>query len=295
MSTALRKQMKADMIVRGLSANTQEAYISAVIGLSRYYHLSPVLLSQEQVQHYLYHLIIERKLSWSTTNQAASAFRFLFHHTLKQSSAEFTIPHRKVPQKLPEILSREEVARIFAACLNLKHRAMLMVTYAAGLRASETCALKLTSIDRERMMFRIEDSKGGKDRYSLLPQHLLDTLSLYWRAFRPVIWLFPKTDGSRPIDVSQIQKIFYAAKRRAGITKSGGIHALRHSFATHLLEAGVDLPTIQKLMGHNHLSTTARYLHVAVSVAVTGSPLDLMSPLTSKATSPQKAKPQPQQ
>lgn len=281
MSTALRKQMRADMVVRGLSANTQEAYIAAVVALSRYYNVSPALLSQDQVQLYLHHLITERKLSWSSTNQAASAFRFLFHHTLKQSAVEFIIPHRKTPQKLPEILSREEVARIFAACLNLKHRAMLMVTYASGLRASETCALKVSGIDRERMMLRIEDSKGGKDRYSLLPQQLLDTFSLYWRAFRPAIWLFPKIDGSRPIDVSQIQKIFYAAKRRAKITKVGGIHALRHAFATHLLESGVDIHTIGGLMGHGNIGTTARYLHLKAQIAKTDSPLDLLSPLKS--------------
>lgn len=281
MST-LRRQMQADKVLRGLATRTQESYIAAVVGLSRHYDRSPEQLSQDQVQQYLLHLIEERKLAWASTNQAACALRFLFHVTLKQPTASFIIPSRKVAAKLPEILSREEVERILTACLNLKHRTSLMATYAAGLRVSETCKLQVSDIDRDRMMLRVRGGKGGKDRYTLLSPRLLDTLVLYWRAFRPALWLFPKTDGCRPIDVSQLQHIYYAAKRRAKITKEGGIHSLRHAFATHLLESGIDIHTIGQLMGHDKITTTARYLHLQAQVAKTNSPLDLLSALTSR-------------
>lgn len=278
----LRQQMQSDMVLRGLAARTQESYIAAVVGVAKHYHRSPDQLSQDEIQQYLLHLIEERKLAWSSTNQAACALRFLFHVTLKQPAATFVIPSRKAPAQLPEILSREEVDRILASCLNLKHRALLTATYASGLRVSETCALKVSDIDSERMMLRVDSGKGGKDRYTLLSPHLLDTLRLYWRATHPALWLFPKTDDKRAIDASQVQKIYYAAKRRAGVVKQGGIHALRHAFATHLLEAGVDIPTIGRLMGHDNITTTARYLHLRQQVAKTDSPLDLLSALPTR-------------
>lgn len=278
----LRQQMQSDMVLRGLAERTQESYLAAVAGVARYYHRSPDQLSQDEIQQYLLHLIEERRLAWASTNQAACALRFFFHVTLKQPVTTFVIPARKAPAKLPEILSREEVNRILASCLNIKHRALLTATYAAGLRASETCALQVTDIDSERMMLRVGNGKGGKDRYTLLSPKLLDTLRLYWRATRPGGLLFAKTDGKRPIDVSQIQKIYYAAKRRAGVVKQGGIHSLRHAFATHLLESGVDIHTIGQLMGHDHISTTARYLHLRQQVAKTDSPLDLLSALPTR-------------
>ncbi|RJG02186.1 tyrosine-type recombinase/integrase [Noviherbaspirillum sedimenti] len=278
----LRKQMQADMVLRGLAARTQEAYIAAVAGLAGYYNRSPEQLSQEDVQQYLLHLIEARKLSWSTTNQAACALRFLFHITLKQPTAEFTIPNRKAPARLPEILSRDEVHRILDGCSNLRHRALLMTTYAAGLRVTETCRLKVGDIDSERMMLRVANGKGGKDRYTLLSAALLDTLRQYWRTRPSQDWLFPRTDGRQPIGISQVQKMYYAAKRRAHVTKAGGIHGLRHAFATHLLEAGVDIHTIGRLMGHDKITTTARYLHLQGQVARTDSPLDLLSSLLSK-------------
>lgn len=278
----LRQQMQSDMVLRGLAARTQKSYIAAVVGVAKHYHRSPDQLSQDEIQHYLLHLIEERKLAWSSTNQAACALRFLFHVTLKQPTATFVIPSRKAPAQLPEILSREEVDRILASCLNLKHRALLTATYASGLRVSETCVLKVSDIDSERMMLRVDSGKGGKDRYTLLSPHLLDTLRLYWRATHPALWLFPKTDDKRAIDASQVQKIYYAAKRRAGVVKQGGIHALRHAFATHLLEAGVDIPTIGRLMGHDNITTTARYLHLRQQVAKTDSPLDLLSALPTR-------------
>jgi site-specific recombinase XerD len=278
----LRKQMQADMVLRGLASRTQDAYMAAIAGLARHYRRSPEHLTEEEVQQYLLHLIQERKLAWSSTNQAACALRFFFHVTLKRPDAGFTIPSRKTPSKLPEILSRCEVDAIIGACTCLRHRALLMTIYAAGLRVTEACLLKVSDIDSTRMMIRVANGKGGKDRYTLLPPRLLDTLRLYWQASRPVDWLFPKTDGTRPVHISQVQKMFHAAKRRARITKQGGIHSLRHAFATHLLEASVDIHTIGRLMGHDKITTTARYLHVKQQVASTDSPLDLLSALIAK-------------
>jgi integrase/recombinase XerD len=272
--------MQSDMVLRGLAARTQEAYIAAVIGIAKHTHRSPDLLSPDEIQQYLLHLIEERKLSWSTTNQAACALRFLFRVTLKQPDAAFAIPHRKVGAKLPEILSRDEVGLILAAPANLTHRVLLMTTYAAGLRVAEVCALRVSDIDSSRMMLRVECGKGAKDRYSLLSPRLLDMLRLYWQASHPRTWLFPRrSDATRSIDVENAQRMFYAAKKRAGIAKEGGIHSLRHAFATHLLESGVDIHTIQRLMGHGHLSTTARYFHLKEQIAKTGSPLDLLQPI----------------
>lgn len=276
----LRQQMQSDMVLRGLAQRTQESYIAAVVGVARYYHRSPDQLSQHEIQQYLLHLIEERKLAWSSTNQAACALRFFFHVTLKQPAATFIIPARKAPKQLPEILSREEVDRILASCINLKHRTMLMTTYAAGLRVSETCKLTVSDIDSRRMMLRVVNGKGGKDRYTLLSPRLLDTLRQYWRATHPAVWLFARGDETAPIDVKTTQKVYYRAKERAGIAKQGGIHSLRHAFATHLLEAGVDLHTIKELMGHDQISTTERYLHLRQQVAHSDSPLDLLSALT---------------
>jgi len=274
---ALRERMDQDMVLRGLASRTREAYLAAVAGLAKHYRRSPDQLSEQEVERYLLHLIEERKLSWSSTNQAACAMGFLFHHTLKRAQGSFRIPRRKVAAKLPEILSREEVRRLLQASRNLKHRTLLTTTYAAGLRVSEVCQLKTSNIDSARMMLRVECGKGAKDRYTLLSAQLLELLRLYWRATRPGLWLFSSHDGSRPLDTSLAQKMYYAAKARAGILKQGGIHSLRHAFATHLLESGVDVHTIQRLLGHGNLSTTARYFHLRQHVASTPSPLDLLA------------------
>ena len=282
----LRKQMQDAMELRGMALRTQQSYIDAVVGLSKYYRRSPEGLGAEEVERYLLHLIQERKLSWSTTNQAASAFNFLYRVTLKRPQDKFSIARRKTPAKQPEILSRDEVERILSACCSLRQGALLTATYAAGLRVSEVCALKIGDIDSERMMLRVNDGKGGRDRYTLLSPRLLEVLRTYWRGTRPGEWLFPMRNGTQPIDPKQAQRMYYAAKRDAGITKQGGIHALRHAFATHLLEAGVDLHTIQRLMGHTALSTTARYFHLQQTLAASDSPLDLLPGLTMQTLDP---------
>jgi len=275
---ALRERMDKDMVLRGMAARTRESYLAALVGLAKHYHKGPDQLTEQEVQDYLFHLINERKLAWSTCNIATNAFKFFYHVSLKQRALEFCIPRRRPPSKLPEILSREEVTRLIEHTLNLKHRVLLMTTYAAGLRVSELVHLKATDIDSERMALRVEQGKGAKDRYTLLSPKLLAELRNYWRAYRPRTWLFPmaRTPDS-PINPEQAQKAYYAAKRRAGITKRCGIHGLRHAFATHLLESGVDLHTIQRLLGHGHLSTTLVYFHLAQKdLTATRSPLDLL-------------------
>lgn len=259
---ALREQMDRDMVLRGLSVRTRESYLAAVKGLARYYRRSPDTIEAEEVQRYLLHLIDERKLSWSTCNQAGFGIRFFYHVTLKRPDIAFEIPRPRMPKKLPEILSREEVLTLLERTRNLKHRALLMTAYASGLRLSELIALKPGDIDSRRMVIRVEQGKGAKDRYTLLSAHLLEHLRIYWRAVHPGQWLFPGASADCHIDSRTAQRAYYAAKLRAGIGKRGGIHALRHAFATHMLEGGVDVHTIQRLLGHRGLSTTARYFHV---------------------------------
>jgi integrase/recombinase XerD len=275
--SALRKQMEADMVVRNFSVRTRESYIASVRGLAKYYKRSPDTLSEDEVQRYLLYLIEERKLAWSSVNVAASALKFLFNVTLKRKAAEFAVPGPHQPQKLPQILSREEVMRVIEAAANPKHRTILLTIYAAGLRLSEVCHLKVTDIDSGRMTLRIEQAKGAKDRYALLSPKLLKELRLYWATYRPKTWLFPSPRNRElPLLDSTVQRIFYHAKDRAGITKRCGIHGLRHAFATHMLEGGVNVHTIQRLMGHRDLGTTTRYFHLAREhLAQTPSPLEL--------------------
>lgn len=204
----LRSQMQADMVLRGLAPRTQQHYIAAVKGLAAHYHRSPDALCQDEVQRYLLHLIEERKLAWPSTNQMACALRFFYHVTLARPDTEFIIPNRRVPAKLPEILSREEVQRILDACSNLRRRTLLTTTYAAGLRVTETCALKVADIDSERMMLRVAGGKGGKDRYTLLSPALLDLLRQYWRSARPSDWLFPSAGNGLALKAGVVQKVY---------------------------------------------------------------------------------------
>ena len=257
----LRTRMDNDMIVRGRADRTRASYLAAVARLARFYRRSPDQLSHGEVQAYLLHLIKDRKASYSTCNIAVCAFRFLYLTTLGRDRAQFDIPYGKRPQRLPEIFSREEIARLLEAAKNPRHHAVLATTYAAGLRVGEVVKLKPADIDATRMTIRVEQAKGAKDRYSLLSPLLLEELRGYWKQFRPRVWLF-ETRSGKHLDVSGAQKFYMTAKLKARITKRGGIHALRHAFATHLLEAGEDLHTIQRLLGHGDLSTTSRYLHL---------------------------------
>ena len=276
----LRQQMIDAMVLRGLARRTQQAYLSVVAQLAAHYHCSPDRLDGAQVKAWLLHRITERHLAYTTVNQAVCALKFFFDTVLGRRAEAITIPYAHTPQRRPEILSREELARLFEAATNLRTRTLLMTAYAAGLRVSEVCALRVADIDSapDRMCIRVVAGKGGKDRYTLLSPSLLEALRVYWRICRPRNWLFPRaTDAAQPFDISSAQRAYYRARDRAGITKTGGIHTLRHAFATHLLEAGVDLATLAKLLGHGHLSTTQRYLHLARPGSIPhDSPLDLL-------------------
>ena len=276
--TALRQQMEQDMVLRGMADATREAYVAAVTGLARFYRRAPDQLSDAEVQAYLLYLLEERKRSWSTVNIAVHGLRFFYHVTLKRDRTSFAIPHRKRQVRLPEILSREEVQRLLDATPNRRHRTALSVAYSAGLRVSEVVHLKVSDIDSVRMTIRVEQGKGAKDRYTVLSSRLLVELREYWRDSHPRVWLFPGRDPDHPLDASAVQRAYMQAKQRAGITKRGGVHGLRHAFATHLLEARVDLHTIQRLLGHTTIATTQSYLHLTrPTTAVEGTPVDLLA------------------
>ena len=281
--TPLRQQMIEAMVLRGLAGRTQQSYVAVVAQLARYYGCSPDQLDGAQVRAWLVHRIGERHLAYATVNQAVCAMKFFVRTVLGRTDEAVTIPYARTPQRQPEILSREELARLFGAAGNLRARTLLMSAYAAGLRVSEVCALRVTDIDSapDRMCIRVTAGKGGKDRYTLLTPSLLEALRLYWRVCKPRTWLFPAArDATRRLDIGSAQRMYYRARDRAGITKVGGIHTLRHGFATHLLEAGVDLATLSRLLGHGHLSTTQRYVHLArPGTMPQDAPLDLLQRL----------------
>lgn len=283
--TPLRQRMLDALVLRGMALRTQQAYIYAVARLARHYGRSPDTLSAEQVQAFLLHVLRDRHGSRSTVNQYGCAFRFLYGTVLGLDGEAFHIPLGIAPQRLPEILSREELARLFAASTRVAPRTFLMLAYATGLRLSELCHLRVADIDShaDRMCIRVVQGKGGKDRYVPLEPDVLEVLRAWWHRAHPRPWLFPGREGSgEPIDASTAQKWYQAARARAGITKHGGIHTLRHCYATHLLEAGADLYCLSQWLGHRHVSTTSRYLHLARPDAPDGArrnPLKLLAAL----------------
>jgi site-specific recombinase XerD len=275
--SALRTRMIEEMTARGLALKTVESYVRFVAQLARHFHRSPADLTDDQVRQYIASLSLERHLSASTVNVAINAFRFFYHAVLGRKPVEFDIPRGRKQHRLPHVLSREEVQRLLAIPQNRKHRVMLLTAYATGVRVNELIHLRVSDIDSQRMTVRVEQGKGARDRYTILSPRLLEALREYWRAERPKTWLFPSREGDHPPDATGIQRVFKVTKERARITKPGGIHLLRHSFATHLLEQGVDVHRIQILLGHRGLGTTAIYLHVTRQQATqVGSPLDLL-------------------
>lgn len=263
--TPLRQRMTDAMLQRGLSPRTRESYVDAIYGMAKHYRRDPTEYTAQEVEAYLLHMVKERHLSYSTMNQAACAARFLYEKVLGHPREVFSIPMAKVPAKQPELLARIEIARLIAACAHPVYRMLLQTMYAAGLRISEACALRVGDIDStpDRMCIRVVGGKGGKDRYTLLAPTLLSTLRSYARSHRPRTWLFSnRRDASLPVCDKSVQRAYQGARHRAGILKQGSPHVLRHGFATHLLENGIDLFTIQKLLGHGHISTTGRYLHL---------------------------------
>jgi site-specific recombinase XerD len=273
------------LMLRGMAARTQEAYIDAVSRLARHYGRGPDKLTAEEVQQYLLHLLRERHLARSSVNQYGCAYRFLYGTVLGLDGEAFQIPLAPAPQRLPEILSREELARLFAAACHSKSRTFLMVAYGTGLRLSEMCHLRVEHIDShaDRMCIRVEQGKGAKDRYVPLAPDVLEVLRAWWRTARPSGWMFGAArDPAQPMDVKSAQRWYRASCAQAGITKRGGIHSLRHAYATHLLEAGYDLYSLQQWLGHGHVSTTTRYLHLTRPDVPDGArcqPLALLSAL----------------
>ena len=278
----LRDMMVKDMRIRGFSPGTQEVYLNCVKNFVKYYGRSPDQLGLEHIKQYQWYLTSERKLSYSYFNQCVAALRFFYMVTLEKDLDIKRIPYKKREKKLPEVLSKKEVCAILKALDNIKHRALLMTIYACGLRPLEVARLRPADIDSQRMVVHIKHGKGRKDRYVMLSGRLLSTLREYWQATspKPRHWLFPGQDIRKHLTRSSVQKIFARAKQKACITKKVSVRTLRHSFATHLLEAGVGIRVIQRLLGHRSLNSTAVYTHVASNfITQAASPLDTLTEL----------------
>jgi integrase/recombinase XerD len=277
--TSIRQKMIDDMTVRRMSEGTQQQYISACSRFAAYFNGTPPgQLGPEHIKAYQVYLVREKKVAWSTLNIHVCALRFLFCVTLGRDWAVKHIVYPKLPKKLPEVLSLEEVEQFLAPIENIKHRAMLVLAYATGMRLMEVATLKISDIDNRRMVIRVENGKGGKDRYVMLAPALLLLLREYWKAVRPQHWLFPGASPDRHITGGGLSKACAKAWQASGLAKKVTVHTLRHTFATHLLENGTNIRLIQVLLGHSSLSTTAIYTHVATStVCATRSPLELLS------------------
>jgi site-specific recombinase XerD len=279
--TPLRRRMIEDMTVRNLSPATQASYIHAVKKLSRYYRRSPEQLGVEDVRAYQVHLV-ENAVAWATLNQTVAALRFFYGVTLGRKELPERIPYARVPKTLPVVLSAAEVARLIEAVDELVCRTALATVYATGLRTAEVLSLRIDHIESGRGLIRVEQGKGRKDRYVMLSATLLATLRAYWRIARPCRWLFARPDGperpQRPIDATTLNAACMRAALLARIGKPVTVKTLRHCFATHSLEQGVDIRVIQALLGHAQLSTTARYTKVSKQlIAATVSPLDRLN------------------
>lgn len=273
----LREGVLLQMRLRGFAVKTVEAYIYALEQLWRFYCRPLETLTCEEVQRFLDEIITVRKLAWATVNVYFSAYRFLYEQVLKRSKREFSIPPRGRSGRRPGVLSQDEVERLIATPHSLKHRALLAMTYGSGLRVSEVVRVRIKDVDRGRMRLFVGDGKGHKDRYTVLSSRALVLLGDLWRAEHPEEYFFTGPDGVRPICAGTAQAVYYTALRTSGVRRVGGIHVLRHCFATHLMEAGVDIYTIKRWMGHTALVTTGRYMHVtAEHLATIKSPLDTL-------------------
>jgi site-specific recombinase XerD len=277
--TQLRQKMIRAMDLKNLSKNTQRAYLAAVTGLAKHYQQSPAKITDKMIEDYLLYLKNDKGNAPNSCGSVLTGLRF-FYKNVAQKKLVVDYSLRKKPRKLPTVLTMEQVWKLICTPKNLKHRLVLMTTYSAGLRASEVIALKPEHIDSERMLIKVEDGKGRKDRYTLLSVKLLAELRQYYRKHRPEVYLFPSTYKGRknsPLVYESIRSVYEEARNKAGIKKGEGLHTLRHSFATHLLEAGYDIRKIQVLMGHTRLSTTMIYLHVSrETLSKIPSPLDLI-------------------
>lgn len=283
--TTLRQRMIDDLKLRNRSPRTIQSYIAHVAHFARHFGKSPELLGLEEIRQYQVYLVNERRVSWSTFNQAVCALRFFYRHTLGLEYAVEHIPFPRQPKKLPVVLSQTEVQRLLAAVRVYRLRVLLMTTYAAGLRLSEVIHLQLSDIDSQRMLIRVRQGKGQKDRYVMLSAKLLAELRHYWQLEHPTHWLFPGVSQQQPISQSRVQRACRRAARDAGLSKAVNVRCLRHSFATHLLEAGTNIRIIQTLLGHSSVSTTQLYTRVsAQTVRATVSPFDSLASLHNAAS-----------
>ena len=277
----LRQNFIRELVIRGTSPRTQESYVAVVYGLAKHYRKPPDQLSDEQLKDYMFHLASERKLAPASLNLTVCALRSFYRLVLQRplEPLKLSLPWVAKAVRRPQVFAVEELERLLTVgCPHPKHRAFLMTVYGAGLRLNEACHLKFGHIDSARMQLRVEQGKGRKDRYTLLSPRLLSELRAYWNICRPAVWLFPASrDPQQPMSDGTGAKIFWHAVQRAGLPHKGGIHSLRHSFATHLLEAGVEITVVQRLLGHTSISTTVNYLHVRRErVAQIQSPLQLL-------------------
>jgi len=259
----LRQRMIQDMKIRNYSPSTIKVYVDRVAKFARYFNQSPDTLTTEHIREFQRYLVEDKLCSWSKLNQTVCALRFFYKVCLDRPAMIECIPHAKQPKKLPVVLSRQEVARMFEAAANLKHRTLLMTLYATGVRISEALTLQVSDIDSQRMMIHIHHGKGGRDRYVPFRPTLLEQLRMYWLVHQPTLWLFPGRDPRVRWTSRSAGRICRQVSQRAGLTKPVTPHTFRHTFATHHLEAGTDLKTIQQWLGHSSLKTTAIYLHVA--------------------------------
>ena len=277
--TQLRQKMIRAMDLRNLSDHTKRAYLTAVKGLTKHYQESPGKITEEQIEDYLLYLKNEKGNAPSSCIGVLTGLRFFYKNILgKEISVDFSLP--KKPRKLPTVLTKEQIWKIICVPKNLKHRLILMTTYSAGLRAGEVRKLLPVHIDSKRMLIKVVDGKGRKDRYTMLSVKLLAELRHYYRKHRPQTYLFPssyKKNKNNPLSYEAVRCIYEKARKKVGVKNGEGLHTLRHSFATHLLEAGYDIRKIQVLMGHTKLSTTMIYLHVSrETLSKVPSPLDLI-------------------
>lgn len=280
--TPLRQRMIEDLRIRNYSPRTISEYVCRVARFAMHFGKSPDVLGPEEIREYQVHLVDVAKVSWSVFNQTVCGLRFFYQTTLGKDWAVKHIPFPRQPKKLPVVLSRDEVGKILGAVKNHKHRTVLETMYAAGLRVTEALELRVCDIDSGRRMLRLQQAKGKKDRYVPLSRTLIMKLRAYWKDYRPAQWLFPGSTGEKPLSETVIQRAISRTGKKAGILKRVKSHTLRHSFATHLLEAGVDLRTIQLILGHANLNTTAIYLHVAIKGAQDGGDaMDLLKGLES--------------
>jgi integrase/recombinase XerD len=274
--TPIRQRMIEDMRLRNFSPHTQEAYVRAVAQFTKHFMLPPETLTADHVREYLLHLVQKRHAAWSTYNQIRCGLQFFFRITLGRNDTFGELPCARERKRVPVVLSQEELQRFFAVIRNPKHKAMLMTAYGAGLRVSELVSLRVEDIDSSRMLIRVRQGKGQKERNAKLSLHLLSVLREYYRAYKPGGLLFTGLSG-KPMSRVVVGKITTYLCRRSGLTKRVTPHTLRHSYATHMLDAGADLRTIQVLLGHQNIKTTAIYMHVSeAKIAAAPSPLDLL-------------------